>query len=305
VGFDSKPDAVLHRPAVELWRCGAALEMTYWAVIGVALFGPFVKLVKASDGQSLTLWLTCAVAFAVALLPVWGGHLFGPDVRPRDIVSTQFGANHASVMKWLEIVMISGTLVAMIPFSLLVDAAGKLHGISDGGVEGKVKAKTIAHDFGRARDTMGLQFGVVAGLIFMATLSTVLLRRALLPTQAGPAIAQVASASPSPVTYTIKLPPKEVDDGFPSEYVLFYSVFYSAILAIIYVPANLARRRAARAIAEAAVPETTGADLLTILEGRAKLESSLQQSAFEGIQALLGVIAPLITGMVAIAVGKS
>jgi hypothetical protein len=64
---------------------------------------------------------------------------------------------------------------------------------------------------------MGLQFGVVAGLIFMATLSTVLLRRALLPTQAGPAIAQVASASPSPVTYTIKLPPKEVDDGLATQ----------------------------------------------------------------------------------------
>jgi hypothetical protein len=140
-------------------------------------------------------------------------------------------------------------------------------------------ARTLTH-FLQLRDELNVLLAIVGAIVGLGTLATGALRNAVVA----------------------------VGVRFPSQYVLIFGLYYSALIALAYAPSYVAMRAAGEAIRERSAPLVSPLDptFADVVAKRKTLDELMQLnlSATSSFKAGVAILTPLAGSLVALLIGK-
>jgi hypothetical protein len=261
-------DDMRRQPQFQLWLMLVGVQAAVWAVGGVLAWASLHELRSFARGYRLRLAVILGAVTVLALAFRLGTIIFGPDSDiPDDAL--RFSA------LWIPAIAVGGVAVLAM---LLVDATLRR-------LDAQVAVPNVAdvRAFLALRGHLDRLLVIVAAIVAGAILGATVLRNAVL---------------------------KEGDlkaTDYPAEYVLVYGVFYSALIAVAYVPVQRRLREVGRRFRDATLGLESPTEWSAWLERRNALDRALALDVAtpSALRSGLAILSPLISTGVGLLIGKT
>lgn len=263
--FGKEDDAIYSAPQTIIWMTLIAAQVALWFIAAPRL----VEIGWELRGYGYDNWLQIAVALLMLLLLLGIPSLFKLRF---DFAFRHLGAK----LKTMTLVGVFVGVIAITDMLLVQAAITQI--VNDAAMQQRFDLNLVQSYLAR-RDELQQSLSILGGIIGLATLATGALRNAALA--AG-----------------------EDKKLYPSESVLVYGLYYTAMVALIYVPIYLSVAHAGEVIRDGLLPlKDLNVDALADFQKKHEAVEQLLElhgGAAESLQSGLAILAPLGSSIVAV-----